>query len=94
MEALRSPKDNATKPQRSGWKIKVSPKGKTQLTLQAAFDAGKLIEEAKTLKRKALNERYGPDDEPWEVSLFLFGLEVQFCYELCMAHTKFLKNIF
>ena len=65
----------------------MSPKGKTQLTLQAAFDAGKLIEEAKTLKRKALNAQ-----DPVEVSVYdLFGSDSQFCYELRVIRTKFLK---
>ena len=55
MDALKSPKANTTK--RSGWKIQVSPKGDAQMTLEASFDAGRLVREAKKLKRKALLEQ-------------------------------------
>ena len=55
-EALKSPRqESSTK--RSGWKIKVSPKGDGQRTLEAAFDAGKLVREARKMKRKALMEQ-------------------------------------
>ena len=55
MEALKSPKRDS-KAKRSGWKIQVLPKGEAQLTLEAAFDAGRLVREAKKLKRKALEQ--------------------------------------
>ena len=57
VEALKSPKKPKEQAKRSGWKIQVAPKQGGQLTLQAAFDAGKVIQEAKTLKRKALMEQ-------------------------------------
>ena len=63
VEALKSPKAGASKGKPNGWKIQVSPQGQGQLTLQAAFEAGKLIQEAKSLKRKALNAQ-----DPVEVS--------------------------
>ena len=52
VEALKSPTAEP-KPKRSGWKIQVSPKGDAQMTLEASFDAGRLVREAKLLKRKA-----------------------------------------
>ena len=55
MEALKSPKKDS-KSKRSGWKIQVSPQGDAQMTLEAAFDAGRLVREAKKLKRKALEQ--------------------------------------
>ena len=58
MEALKSPRSES-KTKRSGWKIQVSPQGDAQMTLEAAFDAGKLVREAKMLKRKALLEQEG-----------------------------------
>ena len=55
-EALKSPsKGSNTK--RSGWKIQVSPQGDGQRTLEAAFDAGRLVREAKKMKRKALTDQ-------------------------------------
>ena len=57
MEALKSPKKKAETAKRSGWKIQVAPKGDAQLTLEAAFDAGRLVKEARQLKRKALMEQ-------------------------------------
>ena len=56
MEALKSPKVDSNK-KRSGWKIQVSPQGDAQMTLEASFDAGRLVREAKMLKRKALLEQ-------------------------------------
>ena len=67
VEALRSPRTETVKSKRGGWKIQVSPKQGGQLTLQAAFDAGKLIQEAKSLKRKALNNQ-----DPVEVGYINF----------------------
>ena len=57
MEALKSPKQKAGTSKRSGWKVQVDPKGGAQLTLEAAFDAGRLVKEARQLKRKALMEK-------------------------------------
>ena len=55
VDALKSPKTDS-KTKRSGWKIQVSPRGEAQMTLEAAFDAGRLVREAKKLKRKALEQ--------------------------------------
>ena len=52
VEALKSP-SSESRTKRSGWKIQVSPQGDAQMTLEAAFDAGRLVREAKMLKRKA-----------------------------------------
>ena len=57
MEALKSPKAKAGPSKRSGWKIQVAPTGNAQMTLEAAFDAGRLVKEARQLKRKALMEK-------------------------------------
>ena len=69
MDALKSPPPKEGPAKRTGWKVKVPPKEGAQRTLKEAFDAGKLVQEAKKLKRKALQNMDMKElDADWEVS--------------------------
>ena len=67
-EALKSPRQGSNT-KRSGWKIQVSPKNDGQQTLEAAFDAGRLVREAKKMKKRALIEQD-------QVEVIIYGYEL------------------
>ena len=55
-EAVKSPRSLNLQLKKGGLKIQGSP-DKGQVTLKASFEAGKLISEAKKLKRKVLMDK-------------------------------------
>ena len=55
-EAVKSPRSMTLPLKRGGLKITAVP-DKGQLTLNAAFSAGKLLQESRLLKRKAIPEK-------------------------------------